>query len=91
MDTRCHQYAPNPQAQTSTLSPELRPPSTLEPQSLSHKVQNPEHLLAGRFNAVDTRCGMALDAIDPPQWALLETASLDTNLEPIPYRPPSIR
>ena len=28
-----------------------------------------------RFNAVDLRCGMALDAIDPAQWALLEAAT----------------
>ena len=28
-----------------------------------------------RFNAIDSRCGMALDAIDPAQWALLEAAT----------------
>ena len=31
--------------------------------------------LLHRFNAIDSRCGMALDAIDPAQWALLEAAT----------------
>ena len=56
-----------------------------------HPNPPPNHLSANRFNVVDKRCGMALDAINPAQWALLERASLDTNFEPIPYRPPSVR